>query len=300
VTGGAGFIGSHLVEALVARGQPVRVLDDFSTGKSGNLDAVAGRIELIRGSVTDTAAVERAVAGVEQVFHLAAIPSVQASLEDPAATHQVIATGTLTVLEAARRAGVRRLVYFSTCAVYGNQPGDVRREDDPPAPLSPYAAAKLAGEFYCTCYTAAYGLPTVRLRLFNVFGPRQDSASPYAGVIARFSRDLAEGRMPTIYGDGWQSRDFLHVWDAVQAALLAAEAPAAAGKVYNIGSGQSTAIRTLADELGRLLGRTGQPRFAPARAGEVRHSRADISRAQRDLGFQPAITLVEGLRRMLG
>lgn len=299
VTGGSGFIGSHLVEALVAAGHGVRVLDDLSTGKRDNLRPVEGRIEFHQGSITDPDAVRRAVAGVAWVFHLAALPSVQRSVEEPLLSHHVCATGTLHVLEAARQAGVRRVVYAASSSAYGDTPGAVRVETDPIAPLSPYAAAKLAGEHYCRSFTAVYGLETVRLRFFNVFGPRQDARSPYSGVIALFLAAGLEGRTPTIHGDGLQSRDFTYVANAVQALMRAAEAPAAVGNVYNIGNGGSVSLLDLVASLNQLIEQPLRPTHGPARAGDVRHSQADITQARRDLGYEPTVTFPEGLRRTL-
>jgi UDP-glucose 4-epimerase len=299
VTGGCGFIGSHLVEALVARGDEVRILDDLSTGKERNLAAVRGRVELIRGSITDPATVYKSVRGREVVYHLAALPSVARSIEEPLASHEVCATGTLNVLDAARREKVRRVVYAASSSAYGDTPGMVRTEDDPIAPLSPYAAAKLAGEHYCRCFSTVYGLETVRLRFFNIFGPRQDPRSPYSGVIALFTAALAEGRTPRIDGDGLQSRDFTYVANAVQAVLKAATAPAASGRVYNVGIGANISVLDLVAELNRLLGTHIEPIHGPPRPGDVRHSQADISRARRDLGYEPAISFTEGLQRTL-
>ena len=299
VTGGAGFIGSHLVEGLVARGHQVRVLDDLSTGKLANLQAVRDRVEVIEGSITDPAAVARAVQGREVIYHLAALPSVARSVEEPVLSHEVCATGTVRVLDAARRSGVRRVVYAASSSAYGDIPGAVRREDEPVSPMSPYAAAKLAGEHYCRCFTTVYGLETVRLRFFNIFGPRQDPKSPYTGVIALFIAALAEGRRPRVDGDGLQSRDFTYVENAVQAVMKAADAPAAVGNVYNIGNGGSTTVLDLIKHLNQLLGSDLQPEFGPPRPGDVRHSQADITRARRDLNYEPAISFVEGLRRTL-
>ncbi len=306
VTGGAGFIGSHLVEALLAAGHSVRVFDDLSTGKRDNLRQVRERIELVEGSVTDPAAVRPAVEGREWVFHLAALPSVQKSVEDPAASHAVCATGTVHVLDAARRLGVRRVVYAASTSAYGDQPGAVRREDDPVCPLSPYAAAKLAGEHYCRCFTEVYGLETVRLRFFNIFGPRQDPKSPYSGVISLFIAALLEGRTPTIFGDGLQTRDFCYVADVVQALLKAAQAAAqpvaqpvaqaASGNVYNIGTGQGTTVLDLLKHLNGILGTNVRAKHAPPRAGDIRYSQADITRARRDFGYEPAVAFNEGLR----
>jgi UDP-glucose 4-epimerase len=298
VTGGAGFIGSHLVEGLLEQGHQVRVLDDFSTGKPGNLQAVQ-QVEIVKGSITDLPAVAAALKGMDWVCHMAALPSVQRSVEEPAATHEVCATGTLNVLDAARKAGVRRVVYAASSSAYGDTPGSIRTEDDPVAPLSPYAAAKLAGEHYCRCFTTVYGLETVRLRFFNIFGPRQDARSPYSGVIALFVGAMSAGRTPTVHGDGLQSRDFTYVANAVQAVIKAAQAPAAVGNVYNVGNGASTSVLDLVRHLNQLLGSNIQPQFGPARSGDVRHSQADISRARRDLGYEPAISFPEGLRRTL-
>jgi UDP-glucose 4-epimerase len=282
VTGGAGFIGSHLVEQLLQREWRVRVLDNFSTGKPANLAGVQHRIELVRGSITDEATAHAAAAGCEVVFHLAALPSVARSLADPLTSHLVCATGTLQVLDAARRAGVRRLIYAASSSAYGGTPGALRKEDDSVAPLSPYAASKLAGEHYCQAFTAVYGLETVRLRFFNVFGPRQDARSPYTGVIALFAAALLEGRVPNVQGDGLQSRDFTYVANAVQALVRAADAPTAIGQVYNIGNGETTTVLGLIHRLNEILG----TRLVP-----------DISRARRDLDYKPAVSFVEGLRR---
>jgi UDP-glucose 4-epimerase len=298
VTGGAGFIGSHLVERLVARGDRVRVLDDFRTGWPANLAAVQGQVGLVRGSVTDATLVREAVRGCDYVFHLAALPSVQRSVEDPLATHDACATGTLHVLDAARRANVRRVVYAASSSAYGGVRGDVQREDNPVTPLSPYAAAKLAGEMYCQSFTAAYGLETVRLRFFNVFGPRQRADSPYSGVIPLFIDALTRGKRPVIHADGRQSRDFTYVADAAQALEKAALAGAAAsGQVYNIANGSSTTVVELVEQLNALLGTRIIPEHGPARVGDVRHSRADLTRAKRDLGYEPEVTFAEGLRR---
>ena len=299
VTGGAGFIGSHLVKTLAAAGYSVRVLDDLSTGRAENLADLAGTIEFVEGSVTDPEVVARCVAGVRTVFHLAALPSVQRSVEAPGPTHEVCARGTLEVLDAARKAGVRRVVYAASSSAYGDTPGETRTETDPLSPMSPYAAAKLAGEHYCRCFTTTYGLEAVRLRFFNIFGPRQRSDSPYSGVIALFIAAMAAGRRPTVYGDGRQSRDFTYVDNAVQALMKAAESPAAVGNVYNVGVGEGTSLLDLVRHLNVLLGTDLQPVFAQPRAGDVRHSRADISRGRRDLGYDPRVPFAEGLARTL-
>jgi UDP-glucose 4-epimerase len=299
VTGGAGFIGSHLVEALARQGRRVRVLDNFRTGLRSNLDGIRPAPEIVEADLTDGAAVARATAGVGRVFHLGALASVQLSVEDPSASHAVCATGTLNVLDAARRSGVRRVVYAASSSAYGIPVGDVQTEDDPVRPLSPYAAAKLAGELYCEAFAATYGLETVRVRFFNIFGPHQRADSPYSGVIALFTAAMTAGRPPTVYGDGKQSRDFTYVADAVQALVKASAAPGVSGRVYNVGTGRSVTVLELAAALNRLLGTDLPVKHSPARAGDVRHSRADISRARRDLGYEPAVSFEDGLAQTL-
>ncbi len=299
VTGGAGFIGSHLVEALAERGERVRVLDDFSTGRRENLAAVADHIELLEGDVADPETVERAVAGCDYVLHLAAIASVQASLENPRRTHQVNVNGTLNVLEAARRASVQRVVFASSAAVYGNHTALPLREELPPCPLSPYAATKAAGEAYCSAFHASYGLPTVALRFFNVYGPRQDPANPYSGVISIFAARIARGERPVIYGDGKQTRDFVYVTDVARAALLVCEQEAAVGDVFNVAGGKQTSVLRLAAVLNQVLDTSLTPTFAPARSGEVRFSQADVRRAREALEWEPQVTLQEGLSRLV-
>lgn len=299
VTGGAGFIGSHLVEALAARGDCVRVLDNLSTGRRDNLAAVADRIELIVGDVSDPNCARAAVEGAEGVFHQAALASVPLSIERPLDVHAACATGTLVVLDAARRAGVRRVVYAASSSAYGDQPVTAKRETDPPAPLSPYAAAKLAGEAYCQAFAASYGLETVALRYFNVFGPRQDPNSPYSAVIPLFVTAMLAGRRPTVYGDGRQSRDFVYVSDVVAANLKAMDAPGVAGRVFNIATGRSTSLLTLIAALNDALGTRIEPIFAPPRPGDVRESMADILQARQALGYEPAVDLAEGLRRSI-
>lgn len=300
VTGGAGFIGSHLVEALAAAGRRVRVLDDFSTGLRDNLAGVRPAPEIVAGDLADAAVVESAVRGASIVFHLGAIASVQRGIEDPGRMHAVCATGTLHVLDAARRHGVRRVVYAASASAYGIPAGDVQHEDDPVCPLSTYAAAKLAGEMYCQAFTATHGLETVRLRFFNIFGPRQRADSPYSGVIALFAAAMAAGRAPTVFGDGLQSRDFADVADVVRALLLAAEVPTSiSGKVYNIGTGRRVSVLDLVAALNRQLGTNLAPAHAPPRPGDVRHSRADVRRARRDLGYEPSVPFEKGLARVL-
>jgi UDP-glucose 4-epimerase len=299
VTGGAGFIGSHLVETLLQQGWAVRVLDNLSTGKLANLTSMRDRIEFLTGSVVDGNAVRMAAEGCEVLFHLAAVPSVAKSIEAPLEAHEISATGTMTVLEAARKAGVRRVIYAGSSSAYGNIPGAVRVETEPIAPLSPYAAAKLAGEFYCSCFTAVYQLETVRLRFFNIYGPRQDASSPYSGVIALFLATMKADRVPRIDGDGLQSRDFAFVANAVQALVKAADAPAAVGNVYNIGNGASITVLDLVNHLNELLGKKIQPTFGPPRPGDVRHSQADITKARLELGYDPKVSFHEGLRLTL-
>jgi UDP-glucose 4-epimerase len=299
VTGGAGFIGSHLIESLVQQGRRVRVLDDFSTGLRANMARVSPAPEIIDGDVADAALVQRAVQGVGVIFHLAALASVQRSVEAPADTHRVCTSGTLHVLDAARRSGVRRVVYAGSSSAYGIPAGEVQKESDPLAPLSPYAAAKLAGELYAQSFSAAFGLETVRLRFFNIFGPRQRADSPYSGVIALFAAALSAGRPPTIFGNGLQTRDFTFVTDVVQALTLAAERPGVSGRVFNIGTGRGSSVLELVAALNRQLGTDIPPRQAPARAGDVRHSCADISLARSELGYAPVVAFEDGLAQTL-
>ncbi len=299
VTGGAGFIGSHLVDALVLRGHTVRVLDNFSTGNLTNLAQVWDQIELTSGDLADLDLVREATRGVELVFHQAALASVSRSLADPPATHQACATGTLHVLIAAREAQVRRVIYAASSSAYGNTNHMPQRETDPTHPLTPYAVAKLAGEQYCVAFSHLYGLETVRLRYFNIFGPRQSPGGPYSAVIPLFLEALLAGRSPVIYGDGLQSRDFTYVDNVVQANLLAAEAPRVAGMVYNIAFGRSTSILELCETINDLLGTHIKPIHNSMRPGDIRHSQADIARAQVELGYCPSIDLKQGMRRCI-
>jgi UDP-glucose 4-epimerase len=299
VTGGAGFIGSHIVHALVERGDQVRVLDNLSTGKRRNLADVADDIELVEADLVDGAAVARAVKGIELVYHEAALASVPRSVELPLDTHAACVTGTLTLLDAARRAGVGRLIYAASSSAYGNQPFASKRETDLPDPLSPYGAAKLAAEHYCHAFSATYGFETVALRYFNVFGPRQDADSPYSAVIPLFVTALLSGRRPTIYGDGGQSRDFTFIADVVRGNLLAADAADVGGRVINLATGRTATLLTLLETLGRLLEMPIEPIFAPPRAGDVRESLADITLARQYLGYEPQFTLDAGLEQSL-
>ncbi len=299
VTGGAGFIGSHLVEALVARGHPVRVLDNFSTGRWENLSAVRDRVEVVEGDIRDPRAVRRAMNGVEVVAHLAAIVSVERSLQDPQETTEVNTGGTLHLLEAARRARVQRFLFASSAAIYGDHSQLPLREELPPHPLSPYAASKVAGEALCQSYRAAYGLSTVVLRFFNIYGPRQDPQSPYSGVISIFVGRMRQGLPPVIYGDGQQTRDFVYVEDVVAALIRAGEQDGADGTVLNVARGEETSVLRLVALLNQALGTHLEPVFAPARAGEVRRSAGDPRRAQAVLGWQPTVGLTEGLSRLV-
>jgi UDP-glucose 4-epimerase len=297
VTGGAGFIGSHLAARLVERGEAVRIFDNLSTGKLENIAPLGFRVELIKGDVRDAAAVRRAMAGVEVVFHQAADPSVPRSMTDPAACYESNVLGTVNVLQAAREASVRRVVFASSCAVYGDAPGTPKTERMKPAPLSPYATSKLAGEHLCQVYTRVFGVEAVALRYFNVFGPRQDPASAYAPVIPRFVKALIDGERPVVYGDGEQTRDFVYVDDVVQANLLAAQSPDAPGQIINIASGRSVSLNRLLATLIETMSVPGHPVYLPARAGDVRHSAADVSAAAAALGFEILVPFELGLAR---
>jgi nucleoside-diphosphate-sugar epimerase len=297
VTGGAGFIGSHLVEALVRAGHRVRVLDDLSTGRRENLAQVADDVDLLLGDIRDTDVCRRACADVDYVLHHAAKVSVAESLEVPLDTHEVNALGTLKLLVAARESGCRRVVYAGSASAYGDSDTSAQSEDLPAHPLSPYAVAKHVGELYCRIFHQLYGLETVVLRYFNVFGPRQDPQSPYSGVIARFIAQLTRGQPITIHGDGEQTRDFVPVENVVSANLLACAAPGAPGQVINIGCGERISINHLAAALIELTDAPSRPSHGPARPSDIRHSCADISRAKRLLGYQVLVTPYEGLRR---
>jgi len=300
VTGGAGFIGSHLAGALLQSGLCVRVIDDLSTGYRENLAELRGDLDFINASINDAEALNRALEDVELVFHEAAIPSVPRSVKSPQETHDASVNGTFALLLAARDQKVRRVVYAASSSAYGNQAESPKREDMRPDPLSPYAVAKLLGEYYCRVFTRSYGLETVSLRYFNVFGPRQDPGSEYSGVISRFVRALQISEPPVIYGDGEQSRDFTYISNVVDANLRAAEATAAVGQVINIGNGKSITINELLEILKELSGKqTVEPQYLPARAGDVRHSLADPTQAAALLGYAPKVGLEEGLRLTL-
>jgi UDP-glucose 4-epimerase len=299
VTGGAGFIGSHIVEALVRRGDRVRVIDNLSTGFLANLEPFLGAIEFVEADLLDQEAVRQAVQGVDCVFHQAALASVPLSVEQPLKTHAACATGTVTLLDAARRAGVRRVVYASSSALYGDRPTSPKRETDLPAPISAYGAAKLAAEYYCRAFSASFPLETVALRYFNVFGPRQDPKNPYAAVIPIFITAILAGRPPVIFGDGGQSRDFTFVGDVVQANLLAADAPAAANQVMNVATGRSITLLKLLAGLNEVMGTNIPPTFAPPRPGDIYESTADITLARRLLGYEPRVSLIDGLRQSI-
>lgn len=299
VTGGAGFIGSHIATALCQRGDRVRVLDNLSTGHLGNLDHIRDDVEFLEGDVQDPQAVHRAVQNVDCVFHQAALASVPRSVEYPLETNAVCVTGTLNVLHEARRAGVRRVVYAASSSAYGDRPEPWKSENDLPGPLSPYAAAKLAGEAYCSAFYQTYGLETVSLRYFNVFGPRQDPDSPYAAVIPIFITHLLQDTSPTIYGDGGQSRDFTYVDNVVHGNLLAADSDRVAGRILNVADGRSTTLLELLRHLNTLLGTDVQPTFAAPRPGDVRASQADITQARQLMDYQPQTNLEEGLRRSI-
>jgi UDP-glucose 4-epimerase len=301
VTGGAGFIGSALVRALLARGDRVRVIDNFFSGKRENLAEVAGDIELVEGDVRDEAAVARACAGVELIFHEAAIPSVPRSLVDPIASNDANVTATLKLLHAAHKAGVRRVVYAASSSAYGDTPTLPKIETMRPAPLSPYAVSKLAGEHYCQVFAGAYGLETVCLRYFNVFGARQDPASEYAAVIPRFVTAGLAGKGVTIYGDGTQSRDFCYIDNTVEANLAASVAPAgqASGGVFNVACGVATTLNDVVRLIGDNLGKSIAVSYVPSRVGDVKHSLADVTAARTKLGYRGEISFEEGLRRTI-
>jgi UDP-glucose 4-epimerase len=297
VTGGAGFIGSHIASALADSGARVRVIDDLSTGHRENLEEIKGDIDFIHASIADETALRPALEDVELIFHEAAIPSVPRSVENPLETHVACVDATFALLLAARDNKVRRIVYAASSSAYGDQPTLPKKEDMLPDPLSPYAVAKLVGEYYCQVFTRVYGLETVSLRYFNVFGPRQDPGSQYSGVISRFIDSLIRGQRPVIFGDGEQSRDFTYIDNVVQANLKAAETEKGIGRVINVGNGRRTTLNALLEEIKSLTGTTEmEVDYLPTRSGDVRDSLADIQRARELLGFEPRVDLRQGLQ----
>lgn len=300
VTGGAGFIGSHLVEHLVTEGHDVVVLDNFSSGRRENLAPFLSRIELIEGTLIEPATCARAVRGADYVLHEAAVPSVPRSVADPVGSNDANVTGTLNMLVAARDAKVKRFVYAASSSAYGNTAELPKHEEMLPRPLSPYAVAKYAGECYCRAFHATYGLPTVSLRYFNIFGPRQDPTSQYAAAVAKFARSALGGEVPTIYGDGEQTRDFTFVANAVRANMLACEAPAEAnGEVFNVGCGDRVSVNELWRRIAAIAGVSASPRYEAGRAGDVRDSLASLTRAERVLGYKPVVDLDAGLMKTI-
>lgn len=300
VTGGAGFIGSHLAEASAREGLRVRIVDDLSTGHRENLDEISGDFDFIQGSVVDETVLNKALEGVELVFHEAAIPSVPRSVEDPRQSHQASVEGTFSLLLAAQKNNVRRVVYAASSSAYGDQPKLPKEERMLPEPLSPYAVAKLVGEYYCQVFTRVYGLETISLRYFNVFGPRQDPGSQYSGVVSRFISALLNDEQPVIYGDGEQSRDFTYIDNVVSANLKAAGASGGFGSVINIANGERVSLNQLLEQLKIITAKPDvKPDYQNSRLGDVRHSLADISRAREILGYEPLVGLEEGLRRTI-
>ena len=297
VTGGAGFIGSNIAEELVRRGEETIVLDDLSTGNEANMESFRSSITFIRGDIRDAATVRRAVDGVDYVLHQAALASVPRSIEEPALVNDVNVGGTIVVLEEARRAGVKRFVYAASSSAYGDSEVSPKKEEMAPKPLSPYAVSKLAAERYCAVYAGVYGLPTVSIRYFNVFGPRQDPRSQYAAVIPIFVTSLLRGERPTIFGDGEQSRDFTYVDNIVAANLLASNCDGAAGQTVNVACGGSYTLNDLFGRLAGLIGTRVEPIYAEARPGDVKHSLADIGMARDLLGYDTVVSFEEGLER---
>lgn len=296
VTGGAGFIGSHIAEALVQAGHQVKVLDNFFSGNRQNLDPVKRDVELIRGDCADAGTARRAVKGVEVIYHEAAVASVPRSVKDPVLSDRNNSAATVTILTAARDAGVRRVIYAGSSSVYGDQAGKKKREDMAPNPLSPYAVAKLTGEQYMRVFAELYGLETLTLRYFNVFGPRQDPGSQYSGVISRFATALLDGQTPTIFGDGKTSRDFTYIRNVVDGNMLALKAKHLQGQTVNLATGRSVTLLQLLKETAKLAGRPAKAVHAPPRPGDVRHSLADIRQARKLLGYKPKHSFEDGLR----
>jgi nucleoside-diphosphate-sugar epimerase len=298
ITGGAGFIGSNIAEHLVRQGNSVRIFDNFSSGKRENIAAFADNVEIIESDLRVLDSVKHAMNGVRYVLHIGAVPSVPRSVEDPHTTNQANITGTLNVLLAARDAGVRRVVFSSSSSVYGDTPTLPKREDMPPSPLSPYAVQKVSGEYYCRIFWQLYGLETVSLRYFNVFGPRQDPQSQYAAVIPRFITAILRDEPPTIYGDGKQTRDFSHVENVIDANVASCAAPKdALGETFNIACGGRTSLLELVKTINEICGKKIKPKFDPPRPGDVRDSQADIKKAQKLLGWKPRINFREGIEK---
>jgi UDP-glucose 4-epimerase len=299
ITGIAGFIGSSLARAVLARGDDVRGVDNFSTGKRNNIAELLDRIDVREADLMDLAAMKSACQGVDYVLHEAAIPSVPRSVLDPLESNRANVDGTVNVLVAARDAKVKRVVYAASSSAYGDTPTLPKHEDMPPNPISPYAVAKLASEYYMASFFRCYGLETVALRYFNIFGPRQDPTSPYSGVLAKFITQMLKGEQPTIYGDGGQSRDFTYVDNVVHANLLACKAPASkvAGNVFNVATGTRIDLNEMFRVLKKLTGYPGEVKHGPERAGDVKHSLADLTRAEKYVGYQPQVNFEEGLRR---
>jgi len=296
VTGGGGFIGSHIIENLVRQRNTVKVIDNFSTGKRENIDAFKNDVEIIDADLAETKNLAQFLKGADYVIHQAAIPSVPKSILDPLKSHNANVNGTLSLLLACRDAGVKRFVYASSSSLYGDSPTLPKHESMMPNPLSPYGAQKLFAEMYCQVFTKAYGLETVSLRYFNVFGPRQDSTSQYSGVLALFIPAVLQGRRPTIYGDGLQSRDFTYVQNVVEANLLACKVPGVAGQVFNVACGDRITVNSMLHQINKIVGVDISPIYAEPRSGDIKHSQADITRAREHLGYEPKVSFEEGLR----
>jgi nucleoside-diphosphate-sugar epimerase len=299
VTGGGGFIGSHIVEELIHRNETVKVIDNFSTGKRQNLEPFEDDVEIIEADIADAKNLADFLKGTDFVIHQAAIPSVPKSILDPVKSHHANVNGTLRLLEACRAAGVKRVVYASSSSLYGDSPTLPKQEGMMPKPLSPYGAQKLFAEIYCQVFTRAYGLETVSLRYFNVFGPRQDATSQYSGVLALFIPAVLEGRRPKIYGDGLQSRDFTYVRNVVEANLLACHAPGVAGQVFNVACGDRITVNAMLQHVNKITGKDISPVYADPRPGDIKHSHADITLAREHLGYQPMVSFEEGLRHTI-
>ncbi len=299
VTGGAGFIGGHIVRKLLEKGHGVRVLDNLSSGKLANLEEVAGQIDFVEGDICDVAAVERSMKAVDVVFHLAARASVPRSVAEPGPSNEINVTGTVNLLIGARDAGARRFVYSASSSAYGDTPTLPKVESMPSRPQSPYAVAKLAAENYCTCWAHVYGLQTISLRYFNVFGARQDPAGAYAAVIPAFVTRVLRGERPVVFGDGEQSRDFCYIENVVNANMLAAEAEEVHGEVVNIACGERVTLNAILGDINKLLGTNIKPEYQDERAGDVKHSLADVSLAKEVIGYEPQVFFPEGLRRSI-